>query len=108
MESPITVKFEPCPPYVKQLARTGCRFATQERCRPCFFNNLRPIRCTLGPLNPNFRRFPAFHVPEGGRSDSIIVTHSTHRNFQVSTWKVLCKTGVPLLREMGMRLKGKF
>ena len=54
---------------------------------PCFFNDLQPVHCTLRPLNPHFRPFPAFYVLKGPRFNKITMTYSTHRSFQVSAWR---------------------
>lgn len=78
----------------------------------CFFNNLRPVHCTSRPLNPNFRRFPAFRVYTRTPSPTIILTHSTHRNFQVSTWEVLfARVRVPHVSRFsrhGIAAEGQF
>src|ERR1700693_1902031 len=48
-----------------------------------------PIKSPNSPLNPDFLPFIAFFVLKGHGFNRITVTHSTHRNFQVSPWTSL-------------------
>jgi hypothetical protein len=51
---------------------------------PFRFNNLQPVQSPKSPLNHYFLLFVAFCVPKGNSFNSICLTHSTHRSFQVS------------------------
>jgi len=63
-----------------EVAQTSC---------PVFSTTYIPFAAPFSPLNPDFCRFPAFRVENDTGSPTIILTHSTHRNFQVSPWKSL-------------------
>lgn len=54
-----------------------------------FLSTTYPVKCPKSPLNPDFHPFIAFYVDKSQRFNSITLTHSTHRNFQVSSWKAL-------------------
>jgi len=54
---------------------------------PSFSTTYVPVPCAISPLNPCFRPLPAFLLPKSCSFNTITLTHSTHRNFQVSPWK---------------------
>jgi len=55
---------------------------------PLAFSTTYLHKIPISPLNPDFLPFVAFFVRNFHRFNRIRVTHSTHRTFQVSSWKV--------------------